>query len=252
MSPALFIAAHPDDETLAMGVAIVEHLAAGQDVHILWMTRGEASGVRSKLNATSPTPNSWWGVMHSPEDEGYANPLGEALDLAAFGVARMAEANTAMAALASGLPGTLTPHEAGLPDGGVAVFDAQAAILTLCDDIAPGGQVRLKTHTWRTQLDNHGDHIATGTAARNLAVADPARFGDLRHYLLPAYWSDPDLTLVGEVWDLPSDAGVAARAVNAARAYGAWAPPHRFAVGHHSTYGMFATVMAGPKCLFHA
>lgn len=255
MSPALFIAAHPDDETLAMGVAIVEHLAASQDVHILWLTRGEASGVRGKLNASSPTPNSWWGVMHSPDAEGYANPnpLVEALDLDDFGAARMAEAHTAVAALATGLPGTLTLHEAGLSDGGVTVFDAQAAILAVCDDIAPDTSVRLKTHTWRTQLDNHPDHIAAGTAAMNLAAAEPARFGDVRYYILPGYWTDPDLSLVSEVWDLPSNAEVAARARNACRAYGAWAPEvGRYAIGHHSTFSYFSTVMATPKCLFHA
>lgn len=255
MSLALFTFAHPDDETLAAGVSIAEHVAAGQDVHLLLVTRGKASSVRAKLNATSPTPSSWWGVMHDPAVEGYANPnpLVEALDMDAFGEARFSEYQAATNAMKSGLPGTLTLHEAGLPDGGVTVFDAQNAILAVCDEIAPGLPVRLKGHTWVPQLDAHPDHIAIGAAIKQLGTDNPSRFNDRRHYLLPGYWTDPDLSLVGEAWDLPSDAGVSARAVNAARAYGAWAPDvGRFAIGHHSTGAYFAQVIATPKCLFHS
>lgn len=247
MNPALFISAHPDDETLAMGVAIAEHVAAGQDVHLLWLTRGEGSSVRAKLNATSPTPNAWWGLMHDPAGEGY-----EPLTVEQFGQARIDEGTRAVTCLTAGLPGTLTIHEARLPnDGTMVAADAQAAILDVCDTISPTAGVRLKTHTWHPQLDAHPDHIAAGAAAKQLAVDDPTRFSDVRYYLLPPYWTDPDLTLVAEVWDLPSDAAISARAINAARAYGAWAPPNRYAIGHHSTYAYFAQVLAGPKCLFH-
>lgn len=248
MSPVLAISAHPDDETLAMGVMIAEHLAAGQDVHILWMTRGMGSGVLPRLNATSPTPNSWWGVMHSPEDEGY-----DPLTVDEFGQARIDEATAATNCLASGYPGSLKWHEGHQTDGAVTMVDAVIEILAVCDAIAAGGPVRLKGHTWVPQLDNHPDHIAIGAAIKQLATDDPERFGDRRHYILPSYWNDPDLNLVSEMWDLPTNAGVSARAINACRCYGAWAPEvGRFAVGHHSTYGMFAQVMAGPKCLFHA
>lgn len=248
MSPVLFVSAHPDDETLAMGVAIAEHLAAGQDVHVLWITRGQASAVLGKLNATSPTPNSWWGVMHSPEAEGYST-----LTPDEFGQARLYEGVTATACLASGYPGTLVLHESDLDDGAVSAADAYDAILGVCSLIDPAGSIRLKGHTWVNRLDAHPDHIAVGTAIKQLGVDDPDRFSDHRYYILPHYWNDPDLNLVDEVWDLPSNAGVAARAINACRAYGAWAPVMgRYAIGHHSTFGMFATVMAGPKCLFHS
>lgn len=247
MSPALFIAAHPDDETLAMSVAIAEHVAAGQDVHVLWMTRGKASAVLSKLNAASATPNSWWGVVHNPGAEGY-----DPLTPDEFGAVRLAEAITAVTCLSAGLSGTLTTHEGGLEDGQVTMQDAKAAIEALCDLITPeGAPVRLKGHTWRTQLDNHPDHVAVGMAMKQLATEDPVRYGDVRYYILPYYWHDPDLNLVGEVWDTPTNSDIAARAINACRSYGAWAPPARFAVGHHSTFGMFAQVMVGPKCLFH-
>lgn len=248
MSPALFIAAHPDDETLAMGVSIAEHVAAGQDVHLLWMTRGGGSSVLAKLNATSTTGNAWWGVMHDPAAEGYTT-----LTVEEFGQARIAEGTAAARCLASGCSGTLTLHEAGLTDGAVTMLDAADAILAVCDTIAPDGAVRLKTHTWVSALDNHPDHLATGSAVKQLAADLPVRFADRRHYILPFYWSDPDLAAVAEVWDLPTNATIAARAVNACRAYGAWAPEAgRYAIGHHSTFGMFAQVMAAPRCLYHA
>jgi hypothetical protein len=230
-----------------MGVAIAEHLAAGQDVHVLWVTRGKASAVLAKLNATSPTPNSWWGVMHVPEDEAY-----EVLTAEEFGEARIHEGFTAIACLASGYSGKLTLHEADLDDGTVTAAQAYDIILGVCGLINPTGPIRLKGHTWVSRLDSHPDHIAIGTAIKQLGVDDPDRFSDHRYYILPNYWNDPDLSLVDEAWDQPTNAGVAARAINACRAYGAWAPVMgRYAIGHHSTFGMFATVMAGPKCLFH-
>ncbi|KGN39446.1 PIG-L family deacetylase [Knoellia subterranea] len=45
MSRLLFVHAHPDDETLATGVAILHHVAAGDDVHVLTCTLGEEGEV---------------------------------------------------------------------------------------------------------------------------------------------------------------------------------------------------------------
>ena len=41
----LFVHAHPDDETLATGVAIAHHVARGDDVHVLTCTLGEEGEV---------------------------------------------------------------------------------------------------------------------------------------------------------------------------------------------------------------
>lgn len=45
MSRLLFVHAHPDDETLATGVAILHHVARGDDVHVLTCTMGEEGEV---------------------------------------------------------------------------------------------------------------------------------------------------------------------------------------------------------------
>ncbi|WP_196279342.1 PIG-L deacetylase family protein [Catellatospora vulcania] len=242
-APALFVAAHPDDETLAMSTAIAEHVAAGQDVHVLLLTDGEGSGTINVINGTTTSP--WWGNRHVPTAEGYA-PL-TATTLAA---ARVIEAQTALRCLAAGLPGTLTVHRASLPDGAVTSATAQAAIVAVADQIAPGGVVRLKGHS--PTVDNHADHLAAGQAMVALATSNPARFSDRRHYILPMYWTDSRLSLVTESWDGPTDAGIAARVRAAVRSYGAWSPAQgSYAIGYHSVATMLDQLMSTPKCLQH-
>lgn len=239
----LFVLAHPDDETFATGVAIAEHVAFGHDVHLLWLTQGLGSDVQGSLNGLYT--NGWWGVPHIPAAEGYTP-----LDDAAFGAARIAECTTAVRALTSGL-GTITIHpHAGL-DGAVTQASAYTAILGVCEQIAPGGAVWLKTHTWVSALDAHPDHIAAGSAGKQLAVDYPARFGAMRYYLLSRYWTSPALSQVTESWDIPS-ASTAARVVHACRALGAWAPEAgRYAISNHSTPDLIATMMAAPKNMYH-
>ncbi|MFK3978981.1 PIG-L deacetylase family protein [Micromonospora sp. NPDC050397] len=243
LPPALFAVAHPDDELLAMGVAIAEHLALAQDVHVLWLSRGTASGARHHINGT--TLSSWWGVAHVPADEGY-QPLGPD----EFGAARIAEGTVAVRCLAAGTTGTLTLHEAGLLDGEITQAQAQAAIVACADQIAPGGPVRLKTHSH--VVDNHPDHVAAGRAARALHDGNPGRFGDLRQYILPPYWSDARLDQVSESWDLPTDAAITQRVRNASRAYGAWSPTlGSFAIGWHSVPTFFSALETNPRCMVH-
>lgn len=242
--PALFVAAHPDDETLGMGVSIAEAVAAGQEVHVLLMTDGEGSGALAVLNGTAVA--SWWGVAHNPAAEGYSPLTPETM-----AAARVAEAQTALRSLAAGLPGTLTLHQAHLPDGGVTAVAAQDAILAVADAVAPGGPVRLKGHT--QVVDNHSDHLAVGTALESLKTADPARFSDVRHYVMTPYWGDSRLSLVSEFWDLPADAGITSRAKNACSAYGAWAPASgSYAIGYHSVYStFFAPLLANTRSMVH-
>jgi N-acetyl-1-D-myo-inositol-2-amino-2-deoxy-alpha-D-glucopyranoside deacetylase len=45
MTRILFVHAHPDDETLATGIAILHHVRAGDDVHVLTCTLGEEGEV---------------------------------------------------------------------------------------------------------------------------------------------------------------------------------------------------------------
>lgn len=51
-SHVVFYVPHQDDETLTFGVAIVNHLRYGHDVHVVLLTDGAASVIRERLGMT--------------------------------------------------------------------------------------------------------------------------------------------------------------------------------------------------------
>lgn len=229
-----------------MSVAIIEHYLSGAEVHVLLATDGEATDATDILNGNQLS--AWWGLPHSPADEHYA-PLSPANTAAA----RVRELYNALECMTSGAAGSLTLHRAELPDGKVTVEDAQLALLTLCNDIAPGGAVRIKGHTYMPELETHPDHLAVGKALKNLTTYSPTRFSDRRHYIMPGNWTNPNLSLIAHSWDNPTDANIAARARNAGRAYGAWAPAEgMYAIGMHSINSWFDIIMSNPRCMYHA
>jgi LmbE family N-acetylglucosaminyl deacetylase len=240
MPPVLFVSAHPDDETLSMGVAIAEHVAAGRDVHVLWMTGGGQTGARKLVNGTGTSP--WWGTQHDPAAEGYP-----ALTFEECAAARLREARNAVRCLAS--PGTVTVHEAGYASESVQTFDQEQAVTAIEAVVDQIGPAHIKGHTWL--VDNHADHLAVGGAIKALAQADPSRYLLPRYYVQATYWSDPRLAQVADSWDNPTNAGITARVRNAIRAYGSWSPPYTYAIGRHSVPGLFDTIDAAPKCLYH-
>jgi LmbE family N-acetylglucosaminyl deacetylase len=243
--PALFIAAHPDDHTLAMGVTIAEHCALGRDVHALILTDGTTSGVLGWLNGSGVS--SYWGVAHNPAAEGY-----EPLTPEQFGTSRIAESDDALRQMALGYPGSLTIHHAGLMSDSLTADSVKDAITAVADQIAaPGTGVNLKGHTY--VVDDHPDHIATGNAIKSLA-AGSSRYASPRYYILSQYWADSRLSQVSTHWDTPTDAAIALHARNAGRCHQCWAPTAgRFAVGYHSTLTMFTNLAAtaDQKCLMH-
>ena len=246
-SPTLFVGAHPDDETLGMAVAIAHEVRAGQNVHVAWLTAGTSSAVRDVLNGLEPS--DYWGtVRHDPATEGY-----QPLDIGAFGRARLNEAGNAVRQLATGYAGSLTIHDGlGLIDGQVTVADAQRLIIALCRRVAGQGPVRMRTHTWQPELDEHPDHLAAGAAVRSLQAADPATFGDVRYYVLPDRWTDAERSPVDPRWESPADSGVTARVINACRAYNAWSPAQgTFAIGYHSVPEFFDQLVGQPRSLYH-
>jgi LmbE family N-acetylglucosaminyl deacetylase len=50
MAISLFFSPHQDDELLSMGVDIVNHIQAGDEVHVILCTDGRNSTVRKNLN----------------------------------------------------------------------------------------------------------------------------------------------------------------------------------------------------------
>lgn len=226
-SPVIFVAAHPDDETLAMSVPIAEH--AGQDVHVLILTSGGASGaialVNDKLAGTSYPP----------------------LTVAEFMAAREGEATRAVTKL--GCPYTISLHFAHLTDGQVTVAQAKAEILALADQLTTG-PVRLKGHSYITAVEPHADHRAVGNAILELGTEQPTRFSDKRFYVLPHSWGYTG-ALPGKAWDYPANADITTKVHLAADAYCLWAPPESYSIGCLSVPGLFATLNATPKALLH-
>jgi LmbE family N-acetylglucosaminyl deacetylase len=128
--PVVVLAAHPDDETLAVGGLLAQLATRHTDVRLIWATDGEAShpGSRSPI----------------------ANRLAET---------RRAEADAAMAELGlSGAPRT----RLGLPDGHL-VAHLETLLEGLRPLVPPGASVLAP---WSG--DAHPDHEACGRAARAL------------------------------------------------------------------------------------
>jgi LmbE family N-acetylglucosaminyl deacetylase len=246
MASVVFVGAHPDDETLAMGVAIAEHARGGDDIHVAWMTTGTGSVMRAVLNGEADPVDYWGGVPHDPAAEGY-----EPLTVEAFGEARLRESTNAVRLLVTGYPGRLTIHGAlGSVDGSVTVEEAEAAIGDLCARI--GGGVRLATHTYLEQVEEHPDHCAIGEAARRLREQAPQLVKDVRHFILPHRWVDLDPPPTEITWLEPGDQGVLARITNACRAFGAWSPTlGSYAIGYHSVEPLFQELLAKPRSAYH-
>jgi len=224
-TPVLFVAAHPDDETLAMGVSIAEH--SGQNVHVLILTYGEASNVLGGLNNTLAA-------------QGYPT-----LTRNDFAMARQTEAIRAVAALTA--PNAAL-HFAELPDGGVTTASAKAAILAVANQL--GSVVRIKGHTYISAVEPHPDHRAVGNAIAALAAEQPARFSDRRFYVLPHSWGYTG-TLPGKMIDYPNDTTITDRVKDAASVYADWNPPGSYGIGYLSTPSYFNTLTADPKSVVH-
>jgi LmbE family N-acetylglucosaminyl deacetylase len=173
----LFVAPHPDDETLATGIAIQSALEAGATVRVLYATDGD----------NNPWPQRWLEKRWS---------IGEA-ERERWGARRRQEAAQALAALAlGGRVGPASPF--GWPDQGLAaaLMRDDRAVATLLESIAAFAP----TSIFMPALDDrHPDHSAlhvmlqlallrTGSAAQGYcyivhgaphvpdATADPAPF----------------------------------------------------------------------------
>jgi LmbE family N-acetylglucosaminyl deacetylase len=246
LPPAVFISPHFDDDSLALGPWLAQHTSLAQDVHVYWATDSSASGVRDNLNGVGV--NNWWGRLHDPVAEGYA-----ILTPADMSAARMVEARNAINAYTSGYSGPTTLHYGTRVDGTLTIAQAQADILALCDSIAPGGPVRLKTMSYTA--DDHPDHRACGQAVYNLRALYPARFSDVRFATNPVHWTDSRLTgLPGLSTYTPPVGPLRVALAHALLSYGAWNPLLKsFAVGYHSVYSdMFVPMMTTPKTVFHS
>lgn len=200
----LFVHAHPDDESLATGVAIAHHVAAGDAVHVLTCTLGEQGEViPTELAHLDADHEDTLGEFRRDELRGamtaigaYSTVLGE--DQSAGRLSRWRD---------SGMAGMPSAHD---PRAWVRSDDAQAvaAVAAVIDAVDPDVVVTYDAHGGYA----HPDHIRTHEVTRR-AVADmdegsrPALFGTFT----PRSWAQEDrevLAVTDEVrglgWSLPT------------------------------------------------
>lgn len=139
----VFYIPHQDDEALTFGVAIMNHLKAGYEVHVVLLTDGSASGVRKKMGMT-------------PAEFTKARNKEFALSLKSMGVK---DSNV---------------QYMGFKDSQLTVAQVEKVIKSYEKKYA---KARHKTFSW-TDKDNH-DHSNAGIALRNVQkakITDDARY----------------------------------------------------------------------------
>lgn len=266
---------HPDDETLSMGLHIASMIAAGNNVHVVFMSRGGTTGAKFVLNGVTALGAvqtcGFHGWVHNPVREGYE---GAVLDKTEIALARLHEGVSAIGLLASmpamgGVtPGNLTWSESGLSDsfgGGTlppapAGVDAVEAVMKEMIDLYPNA-----FHLTMSESDQQPDHAACGAALRRLksstdlvpgrTITYQALLGASKFFVSRLYWANSAGIYPPEVmaaangtlsWYAAAQVGpryteMAAVAKRAQQAYSAWNPAEgAFAIGYHSVRSQFA------------
>jgi hypothetical protein len=274
----LFLHAHDDDNLLGCGVRMAEHAddPGVLEVHSSTFTRGGKTGAIDTLNGKNVS--GWWGKVHVPSQEYPIKPDGT-YDLTVDDImaARVAEGNSATRALWSGstsasagktkiwradeteLGSVASGYANSLLDGfggpgNVCTTDAfnaaRSVIQSLITQIVGTGPIRLQGHSY---LDPDTDHQAIGKAMQWLKAHD-SRVVDVTYCLRPMYWSQTATLLKGIpfAYDLPDNATITARIMEAIKCFGAFNPYlGAYAVGEHSVPGDFTKLAATPKTLYH-
>lgn len=213
---AIFYSPHPDDETLSMGSAILHHLELGEEVHLVLLTQGGASGAFERVNERL-------------REEGLSP-----ITIEAFMEARVAEFKHAVYALG------IDPEHIHLydeTDGDLNSHDVEPVILEMEKRFPKAA------HYVFSYKDPHPDHAATGKALQKLYEANKV---DQAGFFVPKY-AGLDL---GEPVYAPEDRQVFLQA--ALSAYGIWNPESgRYAVDHLSIIKAFEQAETARYDLMH-
>jgi N-acetyl-1-D-myo-inositol-2-amino-2-deoxy-alpha-D-glucopyranoside deacetylase len=192
----LFVHAHPDDETLATGVAIAHHAARGDDVHVLTCTLGEEGEVIPSHLAHLE------GAEGDPLADHRRVELAGAMDV--LGVTHHLLGDDATgggtAYRDSGMAGSTA---AGHPRAwaGVDLAAAAAAVRVVLDEVRPDLVVTYDASGGY----GHPDHVRTHEATCR-AVAGAAEPPVLYAVLTPSSWAIEDRAWLAE--HVPADRGL--------------------------------------------
>jgi len=192
----LFVHAHPDDETLATGVAIAHHVARGDDVHVLTCTLGEEGEViPAHLAHLEGAPGDPLAAHRLVELRGALEVLGATSHLlgASADDGHPAYRDSGMAGSAA------AAHPRAW--AGVDLADAAAAVRAVLDDVRPDVVVSYDA----TGGYRHPDHVRTHEAVLH-AVASSADAPVLYAVLIPLSWAVEDRLWLAE--HVPPDRGL--------------------------------------------
>lgn len=228
--PWIWYEPHQDDLSLWFPQGVSHHVLAGREVHIVSASDGSTSAILKAINGQES--NGWWGGYHYPAREQYPAPLSPA----DFAQARDRELLQASVQL--GVRQENVHLELDWRGSTITVAQAESLIRRY-EDLYPGAG-----HYTMHWADPDPTHAALGTALRNLALYESETFKDCRWVVR----SSQAGTVAGAV-EYVVPAALKAQTFHmarcAAKSFGAWAPPERYAIGQHSVPSDFAGVGQG-------
>jgi N-acetyl-1-D-myo-inositol-2-amino-2-deoxy-alpha-D-glucopyranoside deacetylase len=200
----LFVHAHPDDESLATGVAIAHHVAAGDEVHVLTCTLGEQGEViPPELAHLDADHEDTLGEYRRDELRAAMAAIGArhrvlGEDPQAGRVSRWRDSGMA------GTDGARHPHAWVRADDEVAV----AAVTEVLVDIEPDVVVTYDAHGGYA----HPDHIRTHEVTRWAVAGLPEERRPLLYgTFTPLSWAQEDRDVLATIpeladlgWSLPT------------------------------------------------
>lgn len=203
----LFVHAHPDDESLATGVALAHHVEAGDEVHVLTCTLGEQGEIiPSELAHLDADHEDTLGEYRRDELRAAMDAMGATHHVLGEDV----DAGRASRWRDSGMAGTPSADD---PRAWVNadLDEAVAAVAAVVTEVAPHAVVTYDEHGGYA----HPDHIRTHEVTRRAVAAvdeggRPALFGTLT----PRSWAEEDRRRLTELagegvfadlgWSLPT------------------------------------------------
>ncbi len=244
MANVLFVSPHQDDETLSMGMAIKNHLAAGHNVFVMLVTDGSGSSARYIINnldeSVSPPQPCWCGIhgrYHNPVGEGYT--VGSYMDAVEMSNARYEEQQRAVNAL--GVTNAII--RVGIKDDTCNVN--KTTIFNAIKDwiYAYGGpsatMVRVTSYT-----DTSPDHQACAQVVQYLKAS--GHIADPIFYISPEHFPSgvpSSITVSGVTAYQEGSSAYQTTVVNAQSAYKLWLPTNgKYGVGYHSVQNLFDKV----------
>ncbi len=238
MGRAVVVVPHPDDESIGIAGTIREKVASNEEIWVVLMTHGEASGIFNLLNG-----NSYCALhqrVHQPLQEGYLasdlTPEGK-LSRQSFGQARVREWNGALDQLG---------HPAGrrrifdFGDGNLTTAEAANLWQSLFEEFGP----ETDYYTVQNEMDTvHKDHQNLSNALRDNQSIPVSR---KTFYAVYEYNHSVHPTGAGAHNPVSIQPHLGAKAA-ALGQYRVWNPASgRYQVGEHSTSVLIRTASEWP------